>query len=566
MLKGIAVSNGVGIGRVLLIEEKSLKYIPKTVTDTDTEISRLQCAIAKFCRKTEKQAEALKKTTGESEAEIITGHIGIAKDPFLAEETEKLIKNGQCAESALESVCDIFISVFSASDDDLTKQRAADVRDVKKSILRLLLGIEEVKISEAPKGTILVAKELTPSMTAEIVKENIVGIVTETGSTTSHSAIIARALEIPAVLSVPNAVDILKNGSTAIVDGSEGIVINTPDAAMLESFSLKRETLFKERKELETFRGKKTVSASGEKYELFCNIGNPDDALAAMEYDSEGVGLFRTEFLFMNRTSFPTEKEQFEAYKRAALILKGKPLTIRTLDIGGDKPLPYLGLQKEENPFLGFRAIRYCLKNENIFKTQLRAILRASAFGNIKIMFPLITCIDELREGKAQVESVKKELRAEHITFDENIEIGVMIETAAAAVIADILAKEADFFSIGTNDLIGYTMACDRGNSSVSYLYSVFQPSVLRMIKRTIECGQKNHIPVGMCGEAAANPLMIPLLISFGLTEFSVSAPSVLSVRKSISKFTKQQAEEITQNVMNLTSEKEIDEYLKTVI
>ena len=532
MIKGIGVSGGVGIGKILLVEEHSLEYTPTQVTDTEAETKRMHDAVEVFCKNTEEQAAALKVTAGEKEAEIMLGHLSIVNDPFLLGEVDKLIAGGQCAESAFESMCDMFIQIFSAADDDVTKQRAADVRDVKTGVLSILLGVTQVKLSEAPAGTVLCAKELTPSMIAEIKKENIVGILTETGSTTSHSAILARVLEIPAVMSVPDIMTAAKNGDEVIVDGSKGDVILLPDSAQLECYTAKREKLIQERRELEKYRGKATASADGTVYELVCNIGKPEDAVKAMDFDGEGVGLFRTEFLFMDKTSVPSEEEQLAAYKKAAMILKGKPLIIRTLDIGGDKDIPYLGLAKEENPFMGFRAIRYCLKNRDLFRTQLRAILRASAFGNISIMFPLITCVDEVREGKALVEELKAELRSEGQEFDENIKVGIMTETAASGIIADLLAKEADFFSIGTNDLTGYTMAADRGNSDVSYLYSALQPSVLRMIKAIIESGRKEGIPVGMCGEAAADPMMIPLLISFGLTEFSVSAPSVLRVRK----------------------------------
>lgn len=566
MFKGTAASDGIGIGNVMIIEEHSLSYSPQAVTDTDAETQRYTDAVNTFCENTTAKADALRKSAGEKEAEILEGHIQILKDPYLNGEIEKLIANGTCAESALEQMCDQFITVFSMADDELTKQRAADVKDIKTGMLSILLGIQEVKISDAPKGTVLVAHELTPSMTAGIIKENIVGIVTETGGKTSHSAILARALEIPAVLSVDDAVSKLANGQQIIVDGSEGIVIYSPDEAQIESYTQKRNMFLQERRELENYRGRKTLSASGEEYELCCNIGNPEDAVKAMEFDGEGVGLFRTEFLFMDRNAMPTEEEQFEAYKKAALILKGKPLIIRTLDIGGDKDLPYLGLKKEENPFMGFRAIRYCLKNEELFTSQIRAILRASAFGDIRIMFPLVTTVDELREGKKLVEKLKLELSSENIDFDKDIKVGVMVETSSAAVIADLLAKEADFFSIGTNDLTGYTMACDRGNSDVSYLYSPLQPSVLRMIKNIIECGIKNNIPVGMCGEAAANPMMIPLLISFGLTEFSVSAPSVLRVRKTITQWTKQEADKVAEKVMTFATEKEITDFLKAII
>lgn len=566
MLNGTAASDGIGLGKILIIEEQSLEYTPKTVTDTDAESERFKNAVDVFCKNTEVQADLLRKSAGDKEAEILEGHIQLIKDPYLNGEIEKSISDGQCAEAALEHMCDMFIAMFSAAEDELTKQRAVDVRDIKAGVLSVLLGVREIKISDAPAGTVIVANELTPSMTAGINKENIVGIITETGGKTSHSAILARALEIPAVLSVSEAVSKLSNGQFVIVDGCEGKVIESPDNSQVEHYTKKRSDFLKEKRELERYKDMSTVSASGEEYELFCNIGKPEDAVKAVECGGEGVGLFRTEFLFMDRNTLPTEEEQFEAYKRAAIILKGKPLIIRTLDVGGDKELPYLGLEKEENPFMGFRAIRYCLKNRELFKTQLRAAVRASAFGNIRIMFPLVTAVDEFREGKELVNEVKAELRINEVKFNDDIQIGVMMETSSAAVIADLLAKEADFFSIGTNDLTGYTMACDRGNSNVSYLYSALQPSVLRLIKYIIECGVKNNIPVGMCGEAAANDMMIPLLISFGLTEFSVSAPSVLKVRKTISKWTKKDADEVAEKVMSMTSEKEICEYLKTCL
>ena len=566
LLKGIGASDGIGIGRVMIIAEQSLDYTPKQITDVDAELERYRSAVDKFCDNTMEQADNIRKSTGEKEAEILLGHIAIIRDPFMGGEIENLIKAQQCAEASVEQICKMFIDMFSATGDDLTMQRAADVRDIRDGLLSILLGVQEVKISDAPAGTVLVAKELTPSMTAGINKENIVGIITETGSQTSHSAILARALEIPAVLSVPNAVTQLSSGEQVIVDGKSGDVITAPAEEQIAEYTNKRDAFIRERRELENLRGQATVCASGEEFELFCNIGTPKDATKAVEADGEGVGLFRTEFLFMDRNQLPTEDEQFEAYKQASRILDGKPLIIRTLDIGGDKDIPYLGLAKEENPFMGFRAIRYCLKNRDLFKSQLKAILRASAFGDIRIMFPLITAVEELRAGKELVEEAKNDLRASDIAFNENIQVGVMTETAASGVIADLLAEEADFFSIGTNDLTGYTMAADRGNSDVAYLYSPFQPSVLRMIRRIIRCGRVKGISVGMCGEAAANPMMIPLLISFGLTEFSVSAPSVLKVRKNIAKWTKAEADAVAEKVMAMTTEAEITAYLETIV
>ena len=566
MLKGIGASDGIGIGRVMIIAEQSLEYTPKEITDVEAELERYRAAVDKFCDNTVEQADAIRQSTGDKEAEILEGHIAIIRDPFMGGEIENLIKANQCAEAAVDQICKMFIDMFSATGDDLTMQRAADVRDIRDGVIGILMGVQEVKISDAPAGTVLVVHELTPSMTAGIKKENIVGIVTETGSQTSHSAILARALEIPAVLSVPNAVTQLSSGELIIVDGGKGDVITAPSEEQVGEYTAKRDAFLRERRELETLRGKTTVSADGIEYELFCNIGTPKDAAKAVEADGEGVGLFRTEFLFMDRNQLPTEDEQFDAYKQASLILKGKPRIIRTLDIGGDKEIPYLGLAKEENPFMGFRAIRYCLKNRDMFKSQIKAILRASAFGDIRIMFPLITAVEELRAGRELVEEAKADLRASDIPFDENIQVGVMTETAASGVIADLLAKEADFFSIGTNDLTGYTMAADRGNGDVGYLYSPLQPSVLRMIRRIIRCGRAEGIPVGMCGEAAASPEMIPLLISFGLTEFSVSAPSVLKVRKNIAKWTKAEADAVAEQVMAMTTEAEIKAYLETLL
>ena len=566
MLKGIGASEGIGIGRVMMVAEQSLDYVPKDVTDVDAELERFRNAVDEFCNTTTEQADAIRKSTGDKEAEILLGHITMIRDPFMNGEIENLIKAEQCAEKAVEQICQMFIDMFSATGDEVTMQRATDVKDIRDGMLAILLGIHEVKISDAPAGTVLVVKELTPSMTAGINKENIVGIVTETGSQTSHSAILARALEIPAVLSVSGAVTSLSSGEQIIVDGSEGEVITAPAEDVIAEYTAKRDSFLRDKRELENYRGQKTVSASGEEYELFCNIGTPKDATKAMAADGEGVGLFRTEFLFMDRNVLPTEDEQFEAYKQASLIMKGAPVIIRTLDIGGDKEIPYLGLEKEENPFMGFRAIRYCLKNRDMFKSQLKAILRASAFGDIRIMFPLITTVDELRDGKALVEEAKSDLRVSGIAFDENIKVGVMTETASSGVIADMLAEEADFFSIGTNDLTGYTMAADRGNGDVAYLYSPFQPSVIRMIKRIITCASEAGIPVGMCGEAAANPMMIPLLISFGLTEFSVSAPSVLKVRKNIAKWTKSEADAVAAKVLEMKTEAEVVAYLKTAL
>lgn len=558
MLKGIGASSGIGMGKVLLIKEHDLSYVPKAAEDVQSELARYQSAVEGFCSATLEKAERLKKTAGEKEAEILQGHVLMLQDPYMREEIEKRIESGQCAESALESVCDMFISIFSSADDDLTNQRATDVKDIKNGILRILLGREEADISAAPPGTVLVTAELTPSMTAGICKENIAGIITQTGSKTSHSAILARALEIPAVLSLEHAVDVLHNGDMVILDGDSGEVLQAPDPAQLADYTARQKAYLTEKKALKAFIGKQTATKDGCIVQLAANIGTPLDAQAAVDNDSEGIGLFRTEFLFMDQTALPTEEEQFEAYKKVALMMKGKPVVIRTLDIGGDKEIPYLGLQKEENPFLGFRAVRFCLKRTDIYKSQLRALLRASAYGDIRIMVPLVTRVEELRQVKALLAQLKEELTDQSVPFNSTIPLGVMMETPASAVIADLLAKEADFFSIGTNDLTQYTMCADRGNANVAYLYSHYDPAVLRMIRRIIACAKDAGILAGMCGEAAADPLLIPLLISFGLEEYSVSPTSILATRKAIAAWSKEEADLLAQKVMSLSTQQEV--------
>ena len=563
MYKGIEASRGIGIGSICLIVEHDLSFESKHIDDTEAEKARFNSAIDTFKSETAAMAENIRKNIGPKEAEIMEGHLAMIADPTMAGEMTKMIEAGQCAEAAVTAVCDMFIGMFSKMEDDMMRQRASDISDIKISLLKLLLGIEDVDISKVAPGTVLVAHDLTPSMTSQIVKDNVVGIITEVGGKTSHSAILARALEIPAVLSVPNITELVHDKDTAIVDGTEGDVYINPDGDVISKYVIKREEFVKAQAELKNFLGKKTVTADGTEVELFCNIGTPKDAKKAVECDGEGIGLFRSEFLFMDRPHLPTEDEQFEAYKEAVETMKGKTVIIRTLDIGGDKDIPYLGLEKEENPFLGYRAVRYCLSNSDTYKMQLRGILRASAFGKVKIMIPLVTCVEEVRAVKALVEECKNELKAEGVAFDENIEVGCMVETAAASLIADMLAKEADFFSIGTNDLTQYTMSVARGNANVAYLYSAFQPAVLRSIKNIIEAGNKAGITVGMCGEAAADPLMIPLLISFGLNEYSVNPVLVLTARSIISKWSKEEADALAAKVLSLTTEKEIVELLK---
>ncbi len=565
MLKGIAASDGIGIGKAFIIKPQTLSYNPRTVTDTEAETERFNNAVDEFCGETEVKVEALRKNSENIDADIISGHISMARDPYMLDEVRRLIREGKCAESAFETICDNFIAVFSSAEEDIIRQRAADMKDVKAGVLRCLLGIKEMDPDCIPEGAVIVARELTPSMTAGMKKENIAAMITETGSSTSHCAIIARLFEIPSVMSIAGLMRKVNDGDMIICDGTSGEVFVSPDEGTLKSYTEKRDELIRIKNELEPFRGLPTRCKSGRTFRLMCNIGSPDDVRRALDADCEGVGLFRTEFMFMNRNTLPTEEQQFEEYKKTALMLNHKPLVIRTIDIGGDKDIPYMGLEKENNPYMGCRAVRYCLKMPSVFKAQIRAILRAGAFGNVSMLIPMITCEEELLECKKMIQTAKDELKAENEQFDPDMKVGVMIETASAAVIADILAEECDFFSIGSNDLTGYTMCCDRGNSSVDHLYSPFQPGVLRLIKHTIDCAKKKGIPVELCGEAAAYPMMIPLLISYGLDSFSVSPPSVLKVRHLIDGWDEEQTHEISDHVNSLRSCTRIIEYLSDV-
>lgn len=563
MYKGIAGSEGIGIGTVVLIEEHEINIETKRVEETGAEIERLQNAIEKFVADTNVMAEKMDITVGKKDADILRGHIQMLQDPMIEEQISALIISEKItAEMAVEQVLEQTAEMFSQIPDELLQQRATDFRDIKTRMLKILLGIEDVDISQVPAGTVIVARDLTPSMTAGINPENIEGILTEVGGRTSHSAILARAMEVPAVLSIENICSIAKNGDKVVLDGTSGEAILNPDDETVEKFKKMYSDYQNEKALLKEYAGKPSQTKDGVKVELVCNIGKPADANKAVECDGEGIGLFRTEFLFMDRDSMPTEEEQFEAYKEVAEKMKGKPVIIRTLDIGGDKDVPYLGLEHEDNPFLGFRAIRYCLQRKDIYDIQLKALLRASAFGKIKIMVPLVTGVDELRQVKAMIKDIMAELDKEGVACNKNIEVGVMMETPAACMMADALAKEAAFFSIGTNDLTGYTMAVDRGNAKVAYLYSTYNPAVLRAIKRIIECGKKEGIMVGMCGEAAADSKLIPLLLAFGLDEFSVSATSVLKTRKTISDCTMDECKALADKVMECVTEEEVLEIL----
>ena len=565
MYTGIGASAGIGIGSAVIVKEPSLAYDNKAVSDVDAEKQRLTDALDKCIAKTQAMADDMKERVGEKEAEILEGHVLLLMDPEMTGQMETSIADDKmCAEAAVEKICDYYMQMFSSIDDEMFQQRATDVCDIKTRLLKILLDVEDVDLANVPEGTVLVAEDLTPSMTAGINPKNVTGILTEVGGKTSHSAILARALEIPAVLSIPGITEKISNGDKVVLDGSEGQTYINPDEKLQAEYEQKRVAYLEEKAALQKFVGQKSQTADGHVVELVANIGGPDEAEGVLERDGEGVGLFRSEFLFMESDAIPSEEAQFEAYKKVAETLDGKPVIIRTLDIGGDKALPYLGLPTEENPFLGFRAVRFCLqRKEDIYKPQLRALLRASAFGKVRIMVPLVTCVDELRAVKAIIEELKQELDAEGIAYDKDIQVGVMMETAAASLIADILAKEADFFSIGTNDLTGYTMAADRGNPDVAYLYSAYNPAVLRSIRNIISAANKEDIMAGMCGEAASDPLLVPVLLGFGLNEFSVSATAILATRKVMSLWTMDECKALVDEVMQLETEAEVKALLE---
>ena len=563
ILRGIAASDGIGLGRAVCVREESLDYSAVTYSGKDSEKARLQEGIQRFNQRTSAMAAEIRERVGQKESEILTGQVSMLADPFMLSQMHEAIDGGACAEAAVDSICTMYADMFAAVEDELMRQRATDVRDIRSRLLAILLNAEGVDLSRLPAGTVLVAQDLTPSMTVGLKKENVAAILTATGGKTSHSAILARALELPAVLSVQKVLDTVKDGDGLIVDGGEGIAILNPDERTRGEYLARQEAFLKRRAALDVYRDQATVDADGKRYGLYANIGSPAEAEAAAQSGAEGIGLFRTEFLFMNRASLPDETVQYEAYRSVSQTMAGKEVIIRTLDVGGDKAIEYLGMDKEENPFLGHRAIRYCLDRPELYKVQLRALLRAGAENrNIKIMLPLVTCVDEVRDARELLEQCKKELEEAGVPYDKDIALGAMIETPAAALIADLLARECDFFSIGTNDLTQYTMAVDRGNAKVEKLYSPFQPAVLRSIQNVITAAREAGIPVGMCGEAAADPRLLPLLMTWGLDEFSVSASAVLPTRAAIRQWLGSEARKVTQEAMGLSTLAGVEGYL----
>ena len=562
---GVGAAEGIGIGVAKVVREQNVEVVKKTVSDSEAEVNNFMRVLDITKAETEEMSQALEKNASAKEAEILFGHIMLMSDPMLVDEIVNRIKGESvCAEYVIEEVCNQYAAVFASMDDELMQQRATDMIDIKTRLIKKVLGIENTDLSKLPYGSILVAKDLTPSMTAGLNPDNVLGIVTQFGGKTSHSAILARALEIPAVVGLSNLPEDISDDTDILLDGESGEVIILPTDNEKSDYENKKKNYDANKEMLKKYRELPSISKDGKKVEIAGNIGSPEDAKKVIENGGEGIGLFRTEFLFMDRDCMPTEEEQFESYKEVATAMEGKPVIIRTLDIGGDKEIPYMGIVQDENPFLGYRAIRLCLdRKDDIYIPQLRALLRASAFGNIKIMLPLITSMDEIREAKALISDIKKELDEKNIAYNKNIEVGIMVETAAASLLADIFAKEVDFFSIGTNDLIQYTMSVDRGNVKIAGLYSPFSPAVLRSINRIITEGKKAGIMVGMCGEAAADPLLIPVLLAWGMDEFSMSASSILKSRQIISGCDSKDLKAKVDKVLEMSTESEIKEYLK---
>lgn len=569
MLRGIGTSKGIGIGKALIIHKCKNAVSRVKIKDTEAEVDKFNEAVEKFIQETNELVDKLsQKLNGDDKnALVLKNQEYLIRDPEFTSGVISAITNDKLnAEAAVEDTCEMLKNIFLSFNNDTMTQRVADIEDMKQRLIAIMQGQKHIDLTKLSDNTVIIADEIHPSMTANMDTEHIAGIISEKGGDTSHASILARALEIPAVLSVKDICSKIVEGEEVIVDGAYGEVFVNPTPITFKIYNKKKKAYDERVKELKKYIDKQTVTRDGRKVMLAANIGNADEAAKAVKAGAEGVGLFRTEFLFMNKQALPTEEEQYNEYKKAAVVLDGRQLTIRTLDIGGDKDIPYMGLTKELNPFLGYRAIRFCLDRVDIFTTQLRAVLRASAYGNIRIMIPMITSVTEVQAVKKIINGICRDLDKKDIKYDKDIKIGVMIETPAAAIMADVLAHEVDFFSIGTNDLTQYTLAVDRGNENVAYLYSALNPAVIRSIKHIIECAHNAGIEAGMCGEAAADERMIPLLLNFGLDEFSVTVSRVLETRKEIASWSSKEVKEITENVMNYSEEKEVSNYLSDCI
>ncbi|ATH91207.1 phosphoenolpyruvate-protein phosphotransferase [Bacillus glycinifermentans] len=563
-LKGIGASAGIAIAKAYRLEEPDLTVEKKNISDFEAEVNRFDQAIEDSKKELETIKSHALKELGEDKAEIFSAHLLVLSDPELLNPVKDKIKSDSVnAEFALKETADMFVSMFESMDNEYMKERAADIRDVTKRVTGHLLGVDIPNPSLISEEVVIVAGDLTPSDTAQLNRRFVKGFTTDIGGRTSHSAIMARSLEIPAVVGTKAATKEIQNGVTVIVDGINGDVIVDPSQEIIAQYEQKHQKFLEQKAEWAKLVNEPTVTKDGHHVELAANIGTPDDVKGVLENGGEAVGLYRTEFLYMGRDQLPTEEEQFDAYKTVLERMEGKSVVVRTLDIGGDKELPYLELPKEMNPFLGYRAIRLCLDEQEIFRTQLRALLRASTYGNLKIMFPMIATVNEFKEAKAILLEEKEKLQSEGHKVSDDIEVGMMVEIPSTAVIADQFAKEVDFFSIGTNDLIQYTMAADRMNERVSYLYQPYNPAILRLITLVIEAAHKEGKWVGMCGEMAGDEIAIPILLGLGLDEFSMSATSILPARTQISKLSKQEAGSFKEQILSMSTTEEVVQFVK---
>ncbi|MCF6408697.1 phosphoenolpyruvate--protein phosphotransferase [Pseudalkalibacillus salsuginis] len=563
-ITGIGASAGIAIAKVFKLENPALEIVKTTINNPEQEVERFKEAISQSKTELEVIKDHAEKELGEDKAAIFAAHLLVLQDPELIDNvTSKINEDKTNAESALDEVSGMFISMFENMDNEYMKERAADIRDVRKRVLAHLMNVEFNTPSMITEEVIIIADDLTPSDTAQLNRTFVKGFATDIGGRTSHSAIMARSMEIPSVVGTKEITGSVENGTTVIIDGIDGVVIIDPTEDEKASYEQKRVRYEEQKNEWAKLVDESTKSADDKHVELAANIGTPKDLPGVLNNGAEGIGLYRTEFLYMNRDQLPTEEEQFEAYKEVLSKMEGKPVVIRTLDVGGDKELPYLNLPKELNPFLGYRAIRLCLDQQSIFRTQLKALLRASAFGNLKVMFPMIATLDEFRQAKAILLEEKEKLEQGGVDVSDSIEIGMMVEIPSTAVMADLFAKEVDFFSIGTNDLIQYTMAADRMNEQVSYLYQPYNPAILRLVKNVIDAAHKEGKWAGMCGEMAGDEIAIPILLGLGLDEFSMSATSILPARNQIRRLSKGETETHMGDLLQLDTDEAVKQYVQ---
>ncbi|HCY1370519.1 TPA: phosphoenolpyruvate--protein phosphotransferase [Staphylococcus aureus] len=568
LIKGIAASDGVAIAKAYLLVEPDLTFDKnEKVTDVEGEVAKFNNAIEASKVELTKIRNNAEVQLGADKAAIFDAHLLVLDDPELIQPIQDKIKNENAnAASALTDVTTQFVTIFESMDNEYMKERAADIRDVSKRVLSHILGVELPNLSMIDESVVIVGNDLTPSDTAQLNKEFVQGFATNIGGRTSHSAIMSRSLEIPAIVGTKSITQEAKQGDMIIVDGLNGDVIVNPTEDELIAYQDKRERYFADKKELQKLRDADTVTVDGVHAELAANIGTPNDLPGVIENGAQGIGLYRTEFLYMGRDQMPTEEEQFEAYKEVLEAMDGKRVVVRTLDIGGDKELSYLNLPEEMNPFLGYRAIRLCLAQQDIFRPQLRALLRASVYGKLNIMFPMVATINEFREAKAILLEEKENLKNEGHDISDDIELGIMVEIPATAALADVFAKEVDFFSIGTNDLIQYTLAADRMSERVSYLYQPYNPSILRLVKQVIEASHKEGKWTGMCGEMAGDETAIPLLLGLGLDEFSMSATSILKARRQINGLSKNEMTELANRAVDCATQEEVIELVNNYV